>query len=287
MPMKVRYYVINGEMIGDSVTSEYMRDALGSVTGTISSTTGIVANTYRYKPYGARLAKTGTATEPKFQWVGTAGYRNTSLAHSTQYVRARHYGEGEGRWTTIDPLWPDEHPFAYVNSSPVFKTDYTGLADCPSSWPACPDVELIAKLKDGCLKDGSDLCNAKLDTAQTLARWCPVCCGNCYKTCRPIVQLGGKLCLKTDPPGQLKCAMESIKPWLKKGEEINKRVPPKIDPSKNCPPCTPPGVDGYHYQWQCKPASKGVITASCCPCYHQGRVLVVCYTSQGCHNNRR
>jgi len=104
MAMKVRYYGIEGELLGDSVAGDYMRDALGSVVGTTSSTTGAVMNTYRFKPYGERLSKTGAATDPNFQWVGTYGYRETAIAHSKSYVRARHYAQEEGRWNTVDPL---------------------------------------------------------------------------------------------------------------------------------------------------------------------------------------
>ena len=60
--MTKRYYSVNGEILGDSSSGYYMRDALGSVTGTIPNK--VVANTYRYKPYGERLAKTGTAPDP-------------------------------------------------------------------------------------------------------------------------------------------------------------------------------------------------------------------------------
>jgi hypothetical protein len=63
-------------------------------------------------------------------------------------------------------------------------------------------------------------------------------------------------------------------------------VPPKVDPSKHCPACTPPGREGSHYQWDCKPKSKGVITANCCACYRNGEVRMVCFTDEGCHNNK-
>ena len=53
---------------------DYLTDALGSVTATVDQS-GTVQNTYRYKPYGDLLAKTGTGNDPKFLWVGSQGYR--------------------------------------------------------------------------------------------------------------------------------------------------------------------------------------------------------------------
>jgi hypothetical protein len=97
------YYEMNGVLIGESGpngTMYYHTDALGSVTMTTNQS-GAVLNEYRYKPYGAQLSKTGTAPDPKFSWVGTQGYRQTGLMHSDAYVRNRHYGTSEGRWTGV------------------------------------------------------------------------------------------------------------------------------------------------------------------------------------------
>ena len=41
----VNYYSCDGEILGDSASGDYMRDALGSVTATCSPTTGAVQNT--------------------------------------------------------------------------------------------------------------------------------------------------------------------------------------------------------------------------------------------------
>ncbi len=60
------YYSVEGEILGDSHAGDYMRDALGSVTGTCNPDDGAVQNTYRYKPYGERLTKTRSSPDPKF-----------------------------------------------------------------------------------------------------------------------------------------------------------------------------------------------------------------------------
>ena len=105
-------------------------DALGSVTGTVNQS-GQVVNTYRSKPYGALLAKTGTGADPKMGWVGTLGYRGTGRRQSESYVRARHYWTAPGLWTTADPLWPVEPPYGYAQAAPVLRADRSGLASLP------------------------------------------------------------------------------------------------------------------------------------------------------------
>jgi len=135
------YHTVNGQFIGESaagVRTDYMVDALGSVTGTVNQSAQVV-NTYRYKPYGALLAKTGTGADPKMGWVGTLGYRGTGRRQSDYYVRARHYGSVRGRWTTVDPLWPGEATYTYAQASPVNWADTTGRAISPlgSGCPSC------------------------------------------------------------------------------------------------------------------------------------------------------
>ena len=69
------YYSVGGEIMAErsgSTRTDYTRDALGSVIGT-KRVSGIInqpglTNTYRYKPYGERLSKTGNAPDPRFQW---------------------------------------------------------------------------------------------------------------------------------------------------------------------------------------------------------------------------
>ena len=106
MPV-TNYYSVNGEIIGEKTTGssriDYLTDALGSVTATMDQNAQVV-NTYRYKPYGALLSKTGAGADPSFQWVGSQGYRQTGKKYSDVYVRARHYDTVTGRWTTRDPM---------------------------------------------------------------------------------------------------------------------------------------------------------------------------------------
>jgi RHS repeat-associated protein len=132
------YYTINGEIIAEKTAGssrvDYLTDALGSVTGTLNQSAQVV-NTYRYKPYGAQLAKTGTGADPSFLWVGSQGYRQTGRKFSDDYVRARHYSSAEGMWTTKDPflIYPWRGSYFYADTSPVLLVDVSGLCgkdDC-------------------------------------------------------------------------------------------------------------------------------------------------------------
>ena len=128
------YHTVSGEIIGEttsSVRTGYLTDGLGSVTATQAST-GSVSNTYRYKPYGALLAKTGVSPDPSFLWVGSWGYQHTTGGLS--YMRARHYHRMSAVWTSQDSLWPKEPAYVYCFGAPIDATDASGRSCC-----CCPE----------------------------------------------------------------------------------------------------------------------------------------------------
>jgi len=146
MPMKKTYYTVGGELIGEKTTggtrTDYLTDALGSVTATLNQSAQIV-NTYRYKPYGALLAKTGTGADPAYTWVGSKGYRQTGNQFSDTYVRARTYSSTLGRWTTTDPIkWRggDWNYYGYVHQRPTVGRDPSGLVFDPWSCTICAGI---------------------------------------------------------------------------------------------------------------------------------------------------
>lgn len=60
-----------------------------------------------------------------------------------KYVRARELKADIGRWLTVDQLWPLETAFGYVQGTPQFAVDPSGLAascqiPCPKHCPIKP-----------------------------------------------------------------------------------------------------------------------------------------------------
>lgn len=153
--MAVTNYVSAGGMLIGEVTNGVMRnygtDALGSVVKTAIN--GVEENSYTYKPYGGTLAKIGAASDPSFLWNGGSGYRATILSCSSHYVRNRHYSDSVGSWTTADPLWPREAPYAYAKSSPLFLADPTGLSTCKITdyYALDPQPKCTASIENGML----------------------------------------------------------------------------------------------------------------------------------------
>ena len=128
-------YSISGLLVGERTTTgriDYLRDALGSVTATASSS-GTIGNRYRYKPYGSQQSKTGSNADPAFRWIGTLGYRDSSVTSEQSYIRRRHYSQTSGRWTSKD-LLGFERKYAYGNASPTRFVDPTGLYPQSGSW---------------------------------------------------------------------------------------------------------------------------------------------------------
>jgi RHS repeat-associated protein len=127
------YYTVNGEIIGEQTTGQdridYLTDPLGNVTATIDQNAKVL-NRYTYKPFGEVLSKEGTAPDPKFLWVGAHGYRQTGNKHSDVYVRARHYDTRTGRWTSRDPLWPQQPAYSYGKANPIVNLDPSGKIAC-------------------------------------------------------------------------------------------------------------------------------------------------------------
>lgn len=127
------YLYCEDEIIGeivDDVSYDYLTDSLGSVTHLIDQAGVVVKNT-RYKPFGEVLSNAGSARDPFYRWVGNRGYRATTLATATHYVRARSYDQRTGSWTSVDKLWPNESAISYVQGSPILNIDPLGSQTRP------------------------------------------------------------------------------------------------------------------------------------------------------------
>lgn len=120
-----------------------MPDALGSIIRSTNQGT-IGGRVTRYAGYGSVLYTQGGWSLPRNAWVGALGYRTTQMRHAKQYVRARHYATSAGGWITVDPVWPQQPAYGYVNGKPVSWTDGLGLEPI-----GCPDSMKTA-LNDAC-----------------------------------------------------------------------------------------------------------------------------------------
>lgn len=128
----VNFYTIDEEIVAEhpvgSPRVDYLCDALGSVSATVSSSVSI-QNAYDYTPYGEVSWKFETAPVPAFQWLGTHGYKQAARPHSDVYVRNRHYSTLERRWTSVDPGREDEtSEYTYAQSNPIAYNDPSGLS---------------------------------------------------------------------------------------------------------------------------------------------------------------
>ena len=137
MPV-INYHSVDGLLLGETGASgrrDYLPDALGSTMGTADGTTGVLKNEYRYRPYGGFLLQGSAEPDPAFLWTGETGSRSSGAPHAGQYNRARTYARETGRWTSVDPLWPEESAFGYVMGNPVTWTDPEGERPQKPRWP--------------------------------------------------------------------------------------------------------------------------------------------------------
>jgi RHS repeat-associated protein len=130
MPMSVVYTTFAGAVVREDrggTVRDYGRDTLGS-TAALYDESGNKTDEWEYWPYGEVRSHAGTSTTP-FTFVGTLGYFMD--AATRYYVRARSYRADLGRWTTVDPLWPDESAYGYVGGMPTMVVDPSGKASVP------------------------------------------------------------------------------------------------------------------------------------------------------------
>jgi RHS repeat-associated protein len=107
-----------------SNTSFFDTDAIGSVVG-LSGTGGNYLNSYSYLPFGESLTKTETVAN-SFEYVGQFGVMNE--ANGLDFMRARFYTPGEGRFISADPIGVKGgvNLYLYTQNAPVSFIDVNG-----------------------------------------------------------------------------------------------------------------------------------------------------------------
>jgi RHS repeat-associated protein len=109
-------------------TYNYGQDQQGSITA-LTTTSGTLANTYAYTPYGYVSGATGTVYNP-FKFTG--GYHDGGAYYQ---MGARYYHQSTGRFTQVDPLPCTNNggqPYTYANGDPANFVDPDGLCARPT-----------------------------------------------------------------------------------------------------------------------------------------------------------
>ncbi len=135
MAMSVYYENLDGELISENrggTETFYTSDTLGSVIE-CRDDTGTKIYGAEYWAYGEVRITNGSNPSPWF-FVGTLGYHGVNFVGT--YVRRRVLKPQQARWATVDPLWPEESAYAYVDNDPLGQEDPSGARPCPSGFKA-------------------------------------------------------------------------------------------------------------------------------------------------------
>jgi RHS repeat-associated protein len=103
-------------------------------------------------------------TGKTFTWLGGWGYRQTGVEWSSVYMRARHYSRGLSNWTSIDPLWPSEMAYGYVEGRVMTGVDPSGLDAVPFGFDSgnyvSPSLKKFLSHFGDCDVDTRSVCGA-------------------------------------------------------------------------------------------------------------------------------
>lgn len=128
------------QVASDGTTHWFFHDQLGS-TRALTNSSGSVAGTWAYDPYGSVIASSGTATTP-FGFTGEYTDAETGFV----YLRARYYDPSTGQFLSRDPLAAmTGHPYSYAGNNPLSFTDPMGLAP----WDVVTDA--VSTLAPDCM----------------------------------------------------------------------------------------------------------------------------------------
>jgi RHS repeat-associated protein len=117
----------DGQLLSDRTTAgtyNYVFDGLGSVVA-LTNSSGTVAKTYSYDPYGTVTAGSGTVDNP---WQYAAGYYDS--ATSTVKFGQRYYDPSIARWNQTDPIDAigirQGNRYLYAGDDPINFVDLSG-----------------------------------------------------------------------------------------------------------------------------------------------------------------
>jgi len=111
---------------------DHLYDRLGSTRQLLDSNQA-TTDTYSYYAFGEVRTSSGSTTNP-FKFVGRLGYYDDPST-DFQYLRARYYAPGLGRFWTVDPAGGGLPLYVYVEDDPALSTDPSGrfvFHNCPA-----------------------------------------------------------------------------------------------------------------------------------------------------------
>lgn len=123
-------------VLPDGSAQYYHYDSRGSTIG-LTDGTGATTDQYAYGPFGRVVNRTGI-TANSFAYLGRHGV--TDEGNGLDYVRARYYAPGAGRFISKDSVGAvfDEgqeiHRYVYALNNPIVRTDINGLYSTSDFW---------------------------------------------------------------------------------------------------------------------------------------------------------
>jgi len=109
-------------------TYYYLHDSLGSVVG-LTDSSGNVANSYAYDPFGNLVTQSETIANP-LKWLGAVFDTSTGLYK----LGARYYSPDQGRFTQSDPLHYTVNRYGYGGDDPINNSDTNGAVWTSWQW---------------------------------------------------------------------------------------------------------------------------------------------------------
>ncbi len=126
MAVSVLYTNFGGMLVHEDrggVERTYVHDEMGNTSYLVDSNG--VTDSYEYTPYG-QVTHAGVSVTP-FTFIGALGCFATGWSMLTSYVRARWYSRVSGSWGSVDPIWPWQKAYQYVDGNPAMGIDPSGL----------------------------------------------------------------------------------------------------------------------------------------------------------------
>jgi RHS repeat-associated protein len=157
------------EILPSGSTYYYSQDDLGS-TRVLTDSSGAVADTDAYDPYGNVTTSTGTVPN-RLLYSGQYMDSQSGL----YYLRARYYDPATGQFLSVDPLVDETGmPYAYTAGDPVNTSDASGDSSGLCSWLSCVGqvINTVSEATGVCLRNpfggnnGNGGCETTLSTKE-------------------------------------------------------------------------------------------------------------------------